>query len=126
MIVLLVEPDRLLARTYRGALERAGHRVLHAVSAQQAVQVADETTPEVVVLEVQLPRHNGVEFLYEFRSYSEWLHIPIVIQTYVPPSELQSAATLTRELGVRWILHKPVTSLRQLCEAVQRVAPAAA
>jgi DNA-binding response OmpR family regulator len=120
--VLLVEPDTLLARTYRNALEQQGHTVAHSRSAQNAVHLADEQTPDVVVLELQLPHHNGVEFLYEFRSYSEWLQVPIVVHSFVPPQELTLASTLRRELGVRTVLHKPATSLAALCLAVQKAA----
>ena len=119
MHVLLIEPDRLQARTLRRALERDGHAVAHAVSAQSAVHCADERTPDVVVLELQLPQHNGVEFLYEFRTYPEWLHIPVILHTFVPARELMHAATLQTELGVVRTLYKPTTSLAQLCAAVQ-------
>lgn len=119
MHILLIEPDRLQAANIRAALERAGHSVAHAVSAQGAVQLADEQMPDVAVLELQLAQHNGVEFLYEFRSYSEWLHIPIILHTFVPEREL-AADTLQRELGVVCILYKPATSLGQLCAAVAK------
>jgi DNA-binding response OmpR family regulator len=125
MQVLLIEPDSILAKTYQSALQRAGHTVRRVRSAQAAVHAADEQEPDVVILELQLPRHNGVEFLYEFRSYSEWLSIPIILHTFVPPQELSGAATLQRELGVREILHKPITSLQRLCLAVQNAVPVA-
>lgn len=106
------------------ALKGAGHTVSHVLSAQGAVHAADEQMPDVVVLELQLPRHNGVEFLYEFRSYEEWLQVPVVVYTMVPPHALAHAATLEHELGVARVLHKPTTSLAQLCAAVQVIAPA--
>lgn len=120
MHILLVEPDRVLARNYASTLTISGHTVATAHTAQDAVHVADEHMPDVVLVELQLPYHNGVEFLYEFRSYTEWLHIPIIILSFVPPSELSEAPVLTRELGVVQILHKPVTSLAQLCAAVDK------
>lgn len=126
MRVLLVEPDTILATTYQRWLEQAGHTVDVAGSAQAAVHQADEAMPDVVVLELQLPRHNGVEFLYEFRSYSEWLHIPVVIHTFVPLGELNHAQILTRELGVQRLLYKPQTSLRQLEAAIRLLASAPA
>src|SRR5438132_74554 len=100
MHILLIEPDRPQARTLASALQQAGHTVAHAVSAQGAVHLADEQSPDVVVLELQLPQHNGVEFLYEFRSYPEWLHVPVVLHTFVPERELAHAAVLHTELGV--------------------------
>lgn len=117
--VLLIEPDAILAGTYTRALERQGHTVSRAVSAQTAVHIADERRPDVVVLELQLPRHNGVEFLYEFRSYSEWRDIPIVVHTSLPLTELAAAETLQAELGVARLLYKPATSLARLCATVQ-------
>lgn len=123
MHILLIEPDALQARAIIPTLERAGHSVAHAVSAQAAVLQADRQAPDVVVLELELPRHNGVEFLYEFRSYPEWLHIPIVLHTSVPVQNLAHAATLERELGVRRVLYKPATDLTRLAAVVQAFAP---
>ncbi len=123
MHVLLIEPDTLLADSYRRAFKTAGYTVAAVRSAQSAVHAADEQVPDVVVLELQLPRHNGVEFLYEFRSYPEWLEVPVVIHSFTPPSEYASAATLERELGVRRCLYKPETSLADLCAAVQALVP---
>lgn len=123
MHVLLIEPDKLQASTYRQALERSGHTVVHATSAQSAVHSADIQSPDVVVLELQMAGHNGVEFLYEFRSYHEWLHVPVVLHTFVPPPELLHTATLTHELGVVRTLYKPATDLAALCAAVQAAVP---
>jgi DNA-binding response OmpR family regulator len=121
--ILLIEPDRLQARVYSAALERHDAMVVHVTTAQAAVQAADEQAPDVVVLELQLLGHNGVEFLYEFRSYLEWLEVPIIVHTFVPTDELVRAATLEKELGVRRVLYKPATTLAGLCRAVQDVVP---
>ena len=121
MHVLLIEPDKVQAHVYTRALSQAGHQVAHAVSAQAAVHATDEQVPDVVLLELQLPQHNGVEFLYEFRSYPEWSQVPVVLHTFVPERELMQAATLRAELGVARVLYKPSTSLAQLCAAVQAV-----
>jgi CheY-like chemotaxis protein len=123
MRILLIEPDVLQARAYAAALQRSGQTVVCASGAQSAVQAADEQMPDVVVLELQLPGHNGIEFLYEFRSYPEWLHVPVVLHTFVPPHELTFAANLHTELGVQRILYKPATSLADLCVAVGELAP---
>jgi CheY-like chemotaxis protein len=122
MHILLIEPDRLEAAILVAALEREGHTVAHAVSAQGAIYAADQKQPDVAVLELQLPRHNGVEFLYEFRSYPEWLGVPIVLHTFVPLRELAQLDTLRAELGVVRTLYKPATNLSQLCAAVQKLA----
>lgn len=125
--VLIVEPSRPLAQTYGAALEAAGHDVLMCTTAQQAVLAADDMKPEVVVLELQLVGHSGLEFLYEFRSYADWQHTPVIIHSMVPPSEFAGAQDiLIHELGVHSYLYKPQTSLKKLARAVVEATPVAA
>jgi CheY-like chemotaxis protein len=85
--------------------------------------MADARRPDAVVLELQLPHHNGIDFLYEFRSYPEWFDIPLLVFTFVPQAELSQAITLTQDLGVVRVLYKPETNLERLCSAVQAMAP---
>lgn len=116
--ILLVEPDAVLSRTYSAALERAGHQLKWAAHAQDAVYAADECNPELVVLELQLAEHNGVEFLYEFRSYADWQNVPVLLLTMVQPHALQITAAQMELLGIVGCLYKPATSLAQLRRAV--------
>lgn len=122
--LLLIEPDRLLAATYYQALSDAGYRVTAAGSAQAAILAADRIIPELVVLELQLVEHSGIEFLYEFRSYPEWQGIPVIIQTQVPVAEFKDSwRLLSAELGVKDYLYKPETSLRRLIATVEEQLP---
>ncbi len=119
--ILLIEPDRLLADTYRQSLETAKHQVLMCSSAQSAIFAADAIKPDVVVLELQLIDHSGIEFLYEFRSYPEWQTIPVIVLTQVPPLEFNgSRQLLVEELGVQHYLYKPGTTLAELLTTVDR------
>lgn len=118
--ILLIEPNTVLARSYRQALEHAGHEVKHVLSAQTAIDAADTRMPDVVILELQLPKHNGVEFLHEFRSYAEWQRVPVVVNTLLPPASIgEGRRVLTQELGVREVLYKPKASLQELMDAVR-------
>ncbi len=118
--ILLLEPDRPLARIYSQALEQAGHSVATCVCAQEAVFAADDHVPALVLVELQLIGHSGIEFLYEFRSYVEWQAIPVVIVSQVPPTELQSSSKLLKhQLGVSAYYYKPQFSLRDLLRVTQ-------
>lgn len=117
--VLLIEPDLVLAETYRQALLADGHQVVCCASAQAAIISADQHPPDVIVLELQLVEHSGIEFLYELRSYPEWQTIPVIVQTHVPPAEFNANRhLLTEQLHVRTYLYKPHSTLRQLTEYV--------
>jgi DNA-binding response OmpR family regulator len=117
--VLLIEPDRVLAGMYRLAFEREGHDVMMCASAQSAVFAADEWRPDIVVLELQLIGHSGIEFLYEFRSYTDWQLIPVIILSQVPAAEFSDSWNMLKdEIGVKAYYYKPFTSLKILTRAV--------
>jgi DNA-binding response OmpR family regulator len=118
--VLLLEPNTLLAAAYTQALQHAGHKVTHRSSGQAAVEAADAASPDIVVLELQLTAHNGIEFLHEFRSYPDWQKVPVVINTLLPPSRIALAEeALRRDLGVGAILYKPRASLQDLLRVIR-------
>lgn len=117
--ILLLEPDVLLAETYQRALRAAGHEPHTTATAQAAIDVADRIEPDLVLLELQLVAHSGIEFLYEFRSYPEWQNVPVIILSHVPPAEFRaSSEVLKTQLGVREYYYKPYMSLRRLQEIV--------
>lgn len=120
--ILLLEPDRALAKTYQTYLQSQGYHVDIAAGAQAGIGLADEHAPDVVVLELQLAGHNGIEFLHEFRSYTEWLHIPVIIHTLLPLTLLKKYQANWQEFGVSQLCCKTTTNLADLGRYVQAVA----
>jgi DNA-binding response OmpR family regulator len=114
--IILIEPDVLLGKIYSKALQaHTGNTVKTVVGAQGAIMSADKKTPDLVIIELQLIEHSGIEFLYEFRSYPEWQDIPVIINTIVPFSEFRDNWHLVQsELNVKAYLYKPTTSIRAL------------
>lgn len=121
MHILLVEPDTLLAQSYRSGLTQAGHTVDHAGTAQAAVHCADEHKPDLVVVSLEMARHNGIEFLYEFRSYGEWQDIPAIVLTSLPSPELVRDDVLREQLRVESILARSQSSVADIVRTVERV-----
>lgn len=117
--VLLVEPDKPLAKIYQDAIKSAGYDVSVVSGSQSAINSASNVKPDVVVLEIQLIEHSGIEFLYEFRSYSDWQEVPILIHTNVPYFELRDGwPLLNQSLGVAMYKYKPDTVLDELIASI--------
>lgn len=120
----MLEPDAQLAGIYRELFEMVGYEVRRSVSAQDAVFLVDEKLPDVILVELQLVAHSGIEFLYELRSYAEWQDIPVLIHSCIPPIEFQdSMELLTNMLGVKSYLYKPHTTLQTLLREVRAAMP---
>ncbi len=112
---MLIEPDRVFASSINGYLCENGYNVRHAYDAQAALVAADEARPDMVVCELQLVSHSGIEFLYEFRSYPDWRQVPVVIFSLVPPIEFASSGLgLSRDLAISCYLYKSATTMSML------------
>ena len=121
MKILLIEPDSVLARSYEAALVSDSHIVAWVKSAEQAVQEADRDCPDAVILNIDMPRHNGMEFLYEFRSYTEWRHVPVVLLVSALNHDMSDQTVLREQLRVQMVLVKSRTTLKQLQAAVREL-----
>lgn len=119
MKLLLVEPDRLLSASLCQAFKQANYKLVPVRTAQAAVSKLDQAGADVIVLEPQLGLHNGIEFLYELRSYADWQNIPVVVYSAnraVLDKQFQEA---WRQAGVASIHYKLQTSTQQLLRAVK-------
>ncbi len=118
MNVLLIEPDQILAQTYQRAMERAGITVRRAADVQAAVHLIDQELPGCIILEVQQAGHNGIEFIYEIRSYPDWQAIPIIIVSGIPSDELGLTEKTKQQLKIKSYHYKPHLTLSKLTSAV--------
>jgi DNA-binding response OmpR family regulator len=119
--VLLVEPDIILGKTYRDSLVASDHKVTWCRTAQAAIGSTEKLLPDIVVLELQLPMHNGIEFLYEFRSYHDLRHIPVVVLSQVQPAQRAISSVLWDQLGIVAYHYKPFTRLADLARTIDSV-----
>lgn len=68
VIALVVEDERTLEVIYRFILERAGFKVLFATDGQQALDILETTTPNLIFLDMLLPHVHGREVLRYIRK----------------------------------------------------------
>ncbi len=76
--VLVVDDDPLLVRLVRTNLEKAGYRVLAATDGEQALELAAMEVPDLLILDVMLPKLDGYEVCRRVREFSL---VPVVMLT---------------------------------------------
>jgi DNA-binding response OmpR family regulator len=87
--VLLVEDDPALAALYKDIFEKDGFSFSVATDGQSGLQQALDTKPDIILLDVILPKMNGMEVLTHIRA-TEWgKKEPIIILTNVDPDDAQ-------------------------------------
>lgn len=118
MRVLIVEPAIDFGRLLCKKMKTHNLKSDLAHSAQQALHLADKNKPNVVILELNLASHNGLEFLYELRSYQDWQNIPVIIYSHLTPEETGLNKNAQQRLGITDYLYKPISNLEKLTTSV--------
>jgi CheY-like chemotaxis protein len=91
-IALIVEdnPDNMLLT--KAVMRLAGYRTTEARSAEEALERLQSCTPDVVLMDIQLPGQDGLSLTRQLRSKPEMAAVPIVALTAHAMREVQDAA----------------------------------
>jgi len=79
--VLLVEDSKFLRIANQRALARAGYEVSTAADGEEALRVAVEKLPDIILLDMMLPRLSGLEVLHALKHNPPTADIPVIILT---------------------------------------------
>jgi len=79
--VLIVEDNEKNMKLFRDVLMANGHRTLEATTGGQAVEVAIAHSPDLVLMDIQLPDIGGVEALGRLRADERTASLPVVALT---------------------------------------------
>jgi two-component system, cell cycle response regulator DivK len=79
--VLVVEDNEVSMKLFRDVLLAAGCRTLEATTGSQAVELAAEHAPDLVLMDIQLPDIDGVEALSRLRANERTASIPVLAVT---------------------------------------------
>jgi two-component system, cell cycle response regulator len=77
--VLMVEDSRVSLEVYAQRLERRGYQVATAISAEAARVELESSLPELILLDVFMPKVSGFDFLRELRSAPRTATVPIIL-----------------------------------------------
>jgi len=84
MKVLIVDDSRLLRISNERVLVKAGHQVITASDGEEGLRLAIETRPDLVVLDMMIPRLSGPEVLRALRKNPATASIPVMVLTSLP------------------------------------------
>jgi signal transduction histidine kinase len=79
--ILVVEDHNAMARAIRGILESEGYTVLTAADGIEALQVMEESRPDLILADIMMPRMDGYALFEAVRACPEWIPIPFVFLT---------------------------------------------
>jgi CheY-like chemotaxis protein len=79
--VLIVDDEEDVRNYLRTALEDAGFNVVTACDGQEATEVVENENPDLISLDLVMPRHSGIKFYNSIQKNKKYRHIPVLIVT---------------------------------------------
>lgn len=90
--IILADDDPFMIQIYSTRLSKDGHQIISCTDGQQAVDKAKEINPDLIVLDIMLPKLNGLDALSAIKADSRLKHIPVVILSNLShPEEREEA-----------------------------------
>jgi CheY-like chemotaxis protein len=84
--VLLIDDSKFLRRANELAISRHGYSVLVAADGEEGLRVARENVPDVIVLDLMLPKLSGQALLHALKQDSRTAAIPVIVLSSLPQS----------------------------------------
>lgn len=113
-LIMIVDDEEGIRETLKGIFEDEGYETVTAASGEEAVRLAKETVPEVVLLDVWMSGMDGIETLQELREGNP--ELPVIIISGHANIEIAVKAT---KMGAYDILEKPL-SMEKVLLGVER------
>lgn len=114
--VMVADDEPNLLNLLKDNLEDEGFTVLTAANGEEALEVWSQNKPDVIVLDIEMPKLNGWQVLEAIRRTSGDKEIPVIfiLSAYSQPEDIQRGS----KLGADKYLTKPF-KLKALVEAIE-------
>jgi CheY-like chemotaxis protein len=117
--VLVVDDDPIMHRVLKHYLEERGYETLTAGTGGQAIEVASNELPDLILLDVGMPDMSGLAALRQLKEQEATRLIPVIVITAHADRTTQLESKIS---GAAAFLTKPFR-LAELLDALQKILP---
>jgi DNA-binding response OmpR family regulator len=115
--ILFIEDESALQKTLGEILRQEGYEMISALDGKVGLKLAKAKKPDLILLDLILPKMHGFEVLKKLKEDKETKEIPIIVLTNL---EGVSDVDKTLELGVTTYLVKAQYSLEEVVEKIKK------
>ena len=116
--ILIIEDDPIVAHIYKTRLEKEGYELQVASDGQSGFYSIHEFQPDAMLLDLMLPKMNGLDILKKIRAEAKFNKIPVVVFTnaYVP-----NMINEAFQAGATQVFNKATLTPRQIIDALNNI-----
>ncbi len=115
--IFIVEDEKMLAEMYRDKLTRVGFEVYSAYDAEEGIELIKKNDPDLILLDILLPRENGVSLLSKIRKEEKIALVPVIAFSNYDDKETKKEA---ENLGVKEYLIKTNYTPQEIVEKIKK------
>ncbi len=123
MKILIIEDDELIAKVYSGKYQAAGFVTTSAGDGVRGLELVSEFKPDLIHLDLSIPKLNGVEVIKQVRSRPALKSLPIVVLSNTYQNRLVKQAI---DAGATRCVSKATCTPKMMLEIVEAYRPAEA
>ncbi|MGL6337926.1 MAG: response regulator, partial [Waterburya sp.] len=116
--ITIVDDDSLFIEAMRTSLKPWGFEITTLNDPHQFWQVLQATSPDLVILDIEMPDVNGIELCRMLRSDPNWSHLPVLFLTVHQDLQTQEQAFY---IGADDYISKPVTGTQLATRILNRL-----
>jgi DNA-binding response OmpR family regulator len=90
--ILIIEDDPRLELTYDAIFKKHGHEVVRAHDGEEGLRMAESENPDIILLDMLMPRMHGVEFLRQYDAKNKHPNTKIIVFSNMDSADLQKQA----------------------------------
>jgi len=114
--VLVIDDEAPIRQVLRQSLEAAGHRVIEAEDGLAGLSVTREEKPDLIILDVMMPRLNGFDVAASLKTDPETMGIPILMLTVIDDAQRAYGLGVDRYFSKPFEPQDIVTEIGQLIQ----------
>jgi len=114
--IAIIEDDQVINQMYRMKFEAAGFDVSAASDGEAGIALVEKFKPDIILLDLQMPRMGGAEALEHIRAHDESKKTPVIILTNLGAEE---APKTLRTLGIHSYIVKAELTPSQVVARVK-------
>jgi DNA-binding response OmpR family regulator len=115
--ILFIEDESALQKTFGDVLRQEGYEMISALDGKIGLELAKNKKPDLILLDLILPKLNGFEVLKRLQTDTETKGIPVIVLTNL---EEMTDIDKAIELGAKTYLVKAQYTLQEVVEKIKK------
>jgi DNA-binding response OmpR family regulator len=90
--VLIIEDEKILLEMYTFKFSKEGYEVFSATDVENALKIAEKEKPDLIILDILLPKESGIAFLEKRKEIETVKDVPVIVLSNFDDKETREKA----------------------------------